>query len=173
MNNVLERPDYTDALVKDFTYKIDPINKIASLAKIELGTRILEDIEEDLDFLEIAFKIETSQSVVEQQQLALAFIESHPEYPKSFKHTKLKQELKRVKSWSPKNCRYAYMLQYSIPLTAKLRNANYRPYNWIQRLIVFSNTYIVEDTVVGNFYGEFKFLYKTKGKNKIVDHNIQ
>lgn len=172
MNDVLERPNYTDALVKEFTFKIDPMNKIASLAKIELGTRILEDIEEDLDFLEIAFKIETSQSVVEQQQLALAFIESHPEYPKSFKHATLKQELKRVKSWQPKNCRYAYMLQYSIPLTAKLRNANYRPYNWIQRLMVFSNTYIVEDTVVGKFYGKFKFLYRTKGKNKVVDHNI-
>ena len=172
MNNVLERPNFTDSLANEFTFTIAPASKIASLARIVLGTRILENIEEDLDFLETAFKIETSQSVVEQQQLAIAFIEAHTEYPKSFDHAVLRRELKRVRSWSPKNCRYAYMLQYSIPLTAKLRNANYRPYNWIQRLMVFSNTYSVENTVVGEYYDKFKFLYRTKGKNRVVNHNI-
>ena len=70
MNNVLERPDYTDALVKDFTYKIDPINKIASLAKIELGTRILEDIEEDLSRLKVKeFLVEMEKVVKESYRV--------------------------------------------------------------------------------------------------------
>lgn len=172
MNNVLEMPNFTASLVNKFTFTINSASKIASLARIELGTRILENIEEEPDFLETAFKIETSRSVVEQQQLALAFIETHADYPKSFDHAVLTRELKRVKSWQPKSCRYAYMLQYSIPLTAKLRTANYRPYNWIQRLMVFANTYTVESTVVGKYYGKFKFLYRTKGKNRVIDHNI-
>ena len=45
MNNVLEMPNFTDSLVNKFTFTINSASKIASLARIELGTRILENIE--------------------------------------------------------------------------------------------------------------------------------
>lgn len=139
------------------------------LQNIILGTRILEDAEDD--FIATAIAIESTKDVVHQQQLAYEFINSHPDYPKVFKFKDLKRELKRVREWQPINCRYAYMLQYSIPLIEKHRIVNFRPYNWIQRLMVFTNTYTVENLVVGHNWKNFKFAFKTRGRRGEINHN--
>ena len=140
------------------------------LSKITFGTRLLEDA--DNEFLATAYEIETCGDVVKQQQLAYDFINEHPTYTKKLNLDKLRLSLANIKSWAPEYCRQAYMLQYSIPLTSQHRSNNYRPFNWIQRLMVFTNTFIVESSVVLKSWNGYVFRFKTHGKNKVVDHKF-